>query len=164
LASVTRSRNCASVQRLPTPLSLLDSLPCARSVGVRSKGALWQRRPGRLIGSSRMRLPVVAKGVQHRRRRHRDGVVAHAAPEATRGHDDGLDPGHVGVAHQRVGVEVALPDAAVLCRALLEQRGRQAADEAALDLGLDLLRVHGLAGVCGGDGAVDVEPAVGADR
>jgi hypothetical protein len=34
-------------------------------------------------------------GVEHRRRGHRDGGLADAAPEAARGHDDDLDLGHL---------------------------------------------------------------------
>ena len=49
-------------------------------------------------------------GVEHRRCGDRDGGLADAAPEPARGHDDGLDLGHLGDQHRRVGVEVLLLD------------------------------------------------------
>jgi hypothetical protein len=51
-------------------------------------------------------------------------------------------------------VEVALHHGAVLQRAFAVEQRRQAVDEGALHLGLDLLRVDRVAGVGGGDDAV----------
>jgi hypothetical protein len=81
-------------------------------------------------------------------------------PRSRRGHQHGLHLRHVPHLHHRVGAEVVLLDAAVLQRALAEQRRRQAVGERAFDLRLDLLRVDRVAGIGGGDDAVDLQLAL----
>jgi hypothetical protein len=54
-------------------------------------------------------------------------------------------------------LEVVLLHAAVLQRALAEQRRRQAVHERALDLRLDLLRIDGVARIGGRDDAVHLQ-------
>ena len=71
------------------------------------------------------------EGIEHRRRRHRDGGLADAAPEAAGRHHFRLDMRRFLNPHGVVGVEVLLDDRAVLNGAFaIEQRG-QAVDERA---------------------------------
>src|SRR5262249_7206423 len=75
--------------------------------------------------------------IEHRRRRHRDGGLADAAPESAGRHHFGLDLRHLVDPHDVVGVEVLLLDGAVLDGAFtIEQRG-QAVGERAGHLPLD---------------------------
>src|ERR1700704_5388777 len=53
-------------------------------------------------------------GVEHGRRRHRDGRLADAAPETTGWHHDLFHLRHFGYAHRVVDVEILLLDAPVL--------------------------------------------------
>src|SRR5216683_2656285 len=96
--------------------------------------------------------------VQHRRCRDADRRLADAAPDRASGrHQDGFHFRHLRDAHRVVLVEVGLLDAAVLHRALLEKERRQAVDERARDLALDLRRVHRVARVGGGDDAMHLD-------
>ena len=64
---------------------------------------------------------------------------------------------HLRDAHRLVGVEVLLHDAPVLDRALLHEQRRQAVDERARDLALDLRRVDRVARIGGRDDAVHLD-------
>src|SRR6267143_5804242 len=93
--------------------------------------------------------------VHHRRRGDADRRLADAAPHGSTGwHQDGFHFRHLRDAHRVVLVEVRLLNAAVLHRALLEKERREAVDERARDLSLDLRRVHRVARVGRGDDAV----------
>src|SRR3989449_3593673 len=103
--------------------------------------------------------------VQHRRRRDADRRLADSAPDRASGrHDDGFHFRHLRDAHRVVLVEVRLLDAAVLHRALLEKERREAVDERARDLALDLRRVHRVARVGRGDDAVYLDLVAVLDR
>src|SRR5437660_9774504 len=93
--------------------------------------------------------------VHHRGRGDADRRLADSAPDRAAGrHEDGLHLRHLRDAHRVVLVEVRLLDAAVLHRAFLEEERRQAVDERARDLPLDLRRVDRVARVRRGDDAV----------
>src|SRR5438132_13493738 len=93
--------------------------------------------------------------VHHRRRGDADRRLADSAPHGSTGrHQDRFHFRHLRDAHRVVLVEVRLLDAAVLHRALLEKERREAVDERARDLALDLRRVHRVARVGPGDDAV----------
>src|SRR5437762_9346407 len=103
--------------------------------------------------------------VQHRRRGDADRRLADAAPDRASGrHQDGLHLRHLCDAHRVVLVEVRLLDATVLHRALLEKERREAVDERARDLPLDLRRVHRVARVGRGDDAVYLDLVAVLDR
>src|SRR5437773_4780254 len=103
--------------------------------------------------------------VQHRRRGDADRRLADAAPDrASARHQDGFHFRHLRDAHRVVLVEVRLLDAAVLDRALLEKERREAVDERACDLALDLRRVHRVARVGRGDDAVYLDLVAVLDR
>src|SRR5712691_10499033 len=103
--------------------------------------------------------------VQHRRRRDADRRLAYAAPDGSTGrHQDGFHFRHLRDTHRVVLVEVRLLDAAVLHRALLEEKRRQAVDEGTRDLALDLRRIHRVARVGGGDDAMHLDLVAVLDR
>jgi hypothetical protein len=82
----------------PTPASAKPA-PAARARAGQQQARPWAAiRPAQVLVLQRQLADALAgggeDGVQHRRRRHRDGGLAHAAPEAARGHHDGLDLGH----------------------------------------------------------------------
>ena len=97
--------------------------------------------------------------VQHRRRRDRDRRLADAAPEAAGRHDDGLDLRHLvhAASPGRCRNSPARSRPSLTVHLAVERR-RQAIDEGALDLRLDLLRVDRMAADrsprrCGGSSA-----------
>src|SRR5665647_1257799 len=94
--------------------------------------------------------------VEHGWRRHADGRLADAAPEPAGRHDDALYLWHFGDPHRVVAVEISLLDVAVLDRAFAVEQRRQAKDERAGDLPLDLRRIDGVAGIGRSDDAVDL--------
>src|SRR5438876_9691168 len=103
--------------------------------------------------------------VQHRRCRDADRRLADAAPDRASGrHQDGFHFRHLRDAHRVVLVEVRLLDAAVLHRTLLEKERREAVDERARHLALDLRRVHRVARVGRGDDAVYLDLVAVLDR
>src|SRR6266567_3119390 len=63
--------------------------------------------------------------IEHRGRGHEDRRLANAAPEAARWHDDRLDLRHRPHAHEVIGVEVLLLDAAILDGAFAIEKGRE---------------------------------------
>ena len=80
-------------------------------------------------GSERTRLPVAAKIALHSAGAIGDDArLADAAPEAAGRHEHGLDLRHRGEPRQRVVVEIALHDAAVLDGDLVVQGRRQRPD------------------------------------
>src|SRR5690242_4273518 len=98
------------------------------------------------------------ESVQHGRRRDADRRLADAAPDRTaRRHQDRFHLRHLGDAHGVELVEVRLLDATVLHRALLEEQRREAVDEGARDLALDLSGIDGVARIGGGDDAVHLD-------
>src|SRR5882672_7687074 len=166
LATIARPRDGSPLA--PVSEAVIES--SARALPAKNENAIAQAlHQFNAVVLQRHRADALAgrlgERVQHRRRRDADRRLADAAPDwAARGHEDGLHLRHLRDAHRVVLVEVRLLDAPVLHRALLEEQCRQAVDEGARDLALDLRRVHGVAGVGGGDDAVHLDLVAVAHR
>ncbi len=98
------------------------------------------------------------------RDRRRAGLAEAAPFVAARQDEMGLDHRRVGHAGDRVGVEIALLDPALLDRDLAEQRRRQAVEHRAFDLHRGGERIDEMAAVDAGDDALDLDLAALADR
>src|SRR6266851_383175 len=67
--------------------------------------------------------------IKHRGRGDEDSRLANATPEAARWHDYRLDLRHRFHAHDLIGVEILLLDAAILDRALAIEKGGESKGE-----------------------------------
>src|SRR5258708_2572089 len=108
--------------------------------------AAWLSGEGDVLVLQRHRADALSRrrevGVEHRGRRHANGRLADAAPEAAARHDDRFHLRHLGDPHRIVGIEVGLLDAAVLDRAAAIEQSRQAVDEGGGALPFDLRPIY----------------------
>src|SRR5512139_1140612 len=140
-ASSQGSRLCAASGRV-TPCSVSGcsslsapnrcELPAASTMAAMSAGSdkifLVERHAAQALAGEG------EHGVGHRRRNRRRAGLADTGGVLVAFHDMHLDLRHLGKAQRRVVVEVRLHHPAVLQRNRPVQRGRQAVDDAALDL------------------------------
>ena len=122
-------------------------------------------RTGEILPPDRQHAQPLAGGskdrVGHGGLNHGCTGLADAAPFlARRGRDVDFGLGRVLEAHDRIGIEVALLDPAVLHRDLAEQRGRKPVDHAAFELCLDPARVDDDTAVARDHDALDFHLAV----
>src|SRR5258708_193457 len=165
---------------LPTPQAPQSRRRCAtlssasmssasiRIVAGGTKAAASLSGEGDVLISERHRANPFARrrevGVEHRGRRDADGRLAYAAPEAAARHDDRFDLRHFVDPHRIVGIEILLLDAAILDGASAIEQSRQAIDERAGDLPLDLRRSDDVAWIGGRNNAMHLDLVAVGDR
>src|ERR1700722_5060186 len=186
-ASPRTLRFCSQESSSKKPATAQTNTATTKSVGISSDMDAPAERSKRMAGTSPAILSRLARSLSLRAAGQilaadRQGAQPLAGGGEDRVGDRGLDHGRAGladaapslagggrdvdfrlrcvlVAGDRVGVEVALLDAAVLHGDLAEQRRREAVDHAAFELRLDAARVHDDAAVADDDDAFDLDLA-----
>ena len=143
--------------RIPSTWSLQqERRPHGPPLALTMYGRIWML--WFFSGNERMRLPVAAKKALSTAGAATQMVGSPTPPQNAAGrHDDGFDLRHFGDAHRSCRCRSSSARCAVLDGAFAVEQRRQAVDERAGDLALDLRRIDGVARIGGADDAVDLD-------